>query len=150
MTTHTATEKPEVQADKRPLVPGLYVVIGAIIMLVLAGLSIWGAIWLAQTQAAAIEAIRDIFIIGLSLVSCVFGITLMVLLVMVIRLVNMIEFEIKPILEKTNETLGMVRGTSVFVSRNVVGPVTTASSYIAGLRRGLKALFGDPRKNLSD
>lgn len=150
MTTDISTESPVLQADKRPLVPGPYVVIGTIILLALIGLFIWAMIWLAQTQAPAIEAIRDIFIIGLSLVSCVFGIALMILLVMVIRLVNMIEFEIKPILEKTNETLGMVRGTSVFVSRNVVDPVTTVSSYMFGLRRGLKTLFGDPRKNLSD
>jgi hypothetical protein len=69
---------------------------------------------------------------------------------MVVRLINMLEFEIKPILEKTNETVGMVRGTTVFVSQNVVKPVTTASSYIAGVRRGLATLFGDPRKNLRE
>jgi hypothetical protein len=60
----------------------------------------------------------------------------------------MLEFEIKPILHKTNETLGTLRGTSIFVSRNVVGPVTTASSYLAGFRRGIATLFGNPRRNL--
>jgi hypothetical protein len=44
----------------------------------------------------------------------------------------------------------MVRGTSTFVSQNVVKPVTKASSYIVGVRRGFQALFGNPKKNLRD
>jgi hypothetical protein len=107
-------------------------------------------VWLAQNQADGIEAVRDIFIIALALESCLFGIVLIMMLVMIIRLVNMLEFEIKPILEKTNETVGMVRGTSAFVSQNVVKPVTKASSYVAGVRRGFQALFGNPEKNLHD
>jgi len=67
---------------------------------------------------------------------------------MVIRLVNMLEFEIKPILERTNETIGMVRGTTVFMGDNVVKPLTTASSYMAGVRKGIKTLFGNPKNNL--
>jgi hypothetical protein len=62
----------------------------------------------------------------------------------------MLEFEIKPILEKTNETVGMVRGTTSFVGENVVKPVTRATAYVSGLRAGIRALFGNPRKNLPD
>ena len=138
------------QTDKREFIPRLYVALGIIVILVLAVLFILGVIWLARTQAATIEALRDVMIIALALVSCIFGITLMLLFVMVVRLLNMLEFEIKPILEKTNETLGTVRGTTTFVSQNVVQPVTRASSYVAGFRRGMAVLFGDPRKNLPD
>jgi cytochrome c biogenesis protein CcdA len=150
MSIQTSTDLTQDQANRKPLIRNIYVVAGVVVLLVLAGLIIWGVIWLAQSQREAIEAVRDIFIIALTLISCAFGIVLMMLLIMVIRLVNMLEFEIKPILEKTNETVGMVRGTTGFVSRNVVKPVTTASSYFAGIRRGFKALFGDPRKNLAD
>lgn len=128
----------------------VYVVLGIVAALAVAGLIIWGIIWLAQNKAPEIEAIRDIFIILLALSTCLFGVVLLLLLIMVVRLVNMLEFEIKPILEKTNETVGMVRGTTVFVSQNVVKPVTTVSSYFAGIRRGLSTLLGDPRKNLSE
>ena len=128
----------------------VYYVLGGILALVLLALVIWGVIWLAQNRAAEIEAVRDIFIIFLALSSCVFGVVLVIMLIMIIRLVNMLEFEIKPILEKTNETVGMVRGTTVFVSENVVKPVTLATGYVAGIRRGLAVLFGDPRKNLGD
>ncbi|MCB8983894.1 MAG: hypothetical protein H6659_08725 [Ardenticatenaceae bacterium] len=136
------------EPPRSQLVPTRYVVIGITVALLLMAVFIAFVIWAARYHAATIEALRDIFIIALALESCIFGIALMILLVMVIRLVNMLEFEIKPILERTNETIGMVRGTTVFMSENVVKPMTTASSYAAGVRRGIRTLFGDPRKNL--
>jgi len=150
MSVQTAMESSNSEAGRRRLVPTLYVVLGVILLLAVAALFIWGVIRLAQTQAAAVETVRDIFIIALALMSCLFGVVLVLMLIMIIRLVNMIEFEIKPILQKTNETVGMVRGTTVFVSRNVVRPVAKATGFVAGVRRGAQALFGDPRKNLSD
>jgi hypothetical protein len=131
-----------------PLIPTRYVVIGVIVALVLMAAFTAFVVWAARYHATTIEALRDIFIIALALESCIFGIALMILLVMVIRLVNMLEFEIKPILERTNETIGMVRGTTVFMSENVVKPMTTASSYAAGIRRGMRTLFGNPKNNL--
>lgn len=150
MNRDTSIELSDTRQSPKRLVPTLYIVLGVILLLALAGLFIWGMVWLAQNQADNIEAIRDIFIIALALASCLFGVVLIMMLVMIIRLVNMLEFEIKPILEKTNETVGMVRGTSTFVSQNVVKPVTKASSYIVGVRRGFQALFGNPKKNLRD
>jgi hypothetical protein len=150
MNTQTVAETSTDLSPRKRLVSTFSIVLGIIILLALVGLFIWGALWLAQNQAPTVEAMRDIFIIALAMESCLFGIVLIILLVMVIRLVNMIEFEIKPILEKTNETVGMVRGTTVFVGDNVVKPVTTVNSYVAGIRRGLKALFGNPDKLLHD
>ena len=133
-------------------IPTRYVVFGIVGIVIVVGLIIALFVWLARSEdaGAIIEAIRDIFIIILALEVCLFGVVLIMMLLMMIRLVNMLEFEIKPILEKTNETVGMVRGTTAFVSQNVVKPVTAATSYIAGIRRGLSVLFGDPRKNLHD
>jgi hypothetical protein len=132
------------------LIPRSYIIIGVIVSVVLAVLFILGIVWLASTQGATMMALRDIMIIVLALESCVFGIVLMLLLLMMIRLVNMLEFEIKPILEKTNETLGTVRGTTTFVSDHVIEPVTKATSYVTGFRSGLRTLFGDPRRNIPD
>lgn len=140
--------QPTEQPRGRQLIPTLYVILGVVAVLVVAVLLIMLLAWLASNYAAEIETIRDLFLIALGLTSCLTGIVLILLLVTTIRLVNMLEFEIKPILNKTNETLGTLRGTTTFVSRNVVGPVTTASSYMAGLRRGLATLFGNPRRNL--
>lgn len=126
----------------------VYIVLAVIVVLALLGGTIWGIVWLASTQAATIEAVRDILIIALALESCLFGVVLLFMLLMIVRLVNMLEFEIKPILEKTNETVGTIRGTTTFVSKNVVKPVTEARVHVAGIRQAVKALFGNPRNNI--
>ena len=143
-------EQPIDQPARQEFIPKLYVALGIIAILVAAVLFIMVIVWLARSYPDTIEALRDMMVIALALVSCIFGITLLLLFVMVVRLLNMLEFEIKPILEKTNETLGTVRGTTTFVSQNVVEPVTKVSSYVAGVRKGISVLFGDPKKNLPD
>lgn len=137
-----------VPQQRKDFIPRVYIIIGIVVAVTLAVLFILGVAWLATTQGATIEAVRDIMIIALALESCIFGIVLLILLIMVIRLVNMLEFEVKPILEKTNETLGTVRGTTVFVSQKVVSPVARASGYVAGFRRGVQTLFGNPNRNM--
>jgi hypothetical protein len=151
MTEQVQAPPTSIQNSKRKnIVPTLYVVLGVIVALALVALTVWGVIALSNNFAVEVQVVRDLFIIALALESCVFGIVLILMLIMLIRLVNTVEFEIKPILQKTNETVGMVRGTTDFVSQNVVKPSITASSYIAGVRRGVKTLLGDSRRNLPD
>ena len=145
-----ATTEPNViqeASDRRaPLIPIGYVVAGVVVMLIVAVLFIALLVYLANNYADTILVVRDIFIIALGLMSCLSGVVLILLLIAVTRLINMLEFELKPILMKTNETLGPIRGTTVFMSQNVVRPMTTASSYVAGIRRGVNTLFGNPRR----
>ncbi len=150
MTIQNTTQLPIESSQKKPLVKPLYVGIGVILVLLLTGLFIWGMVALAQNYGSSIEAVRDIFIIVLALESCLFGVVLLILLVMVIRLVNMLEFEIKPILEKTNDTMGTLRGTTQFVSQNVVQPVSRIRIQVAGFTKAIKVLFGNPKNNLSE
>ena len=44
--------------------------------------------------------------------------------------------------------VGLIRGTTQFVADSVVEPTIKAKSYVAGVRQGVKALFG-PRKTIS-
>lgn len=145
-----AEESPVTIDNRKTAVPTIYVVIGVIFFLVIGILTILGVYWAATNYPLQLEAIRDVFIIALALESCLFGIVLMLMLIMLIRLVNTVEFEIKPVLEQTNETIGTVRGTTRFVSKNVVDPVVRAKGYAAGFKRGYQALLGDPKKNLPD
>lgn len=131
---------------REPLIPIGYVIAGVVVTLIVSVLFVLLLVYLANNYAATILVVRDIFIIALGIMSCLSGIVLILLLIAVIRLVNMLEFELKPILMKTNETLGTIRGTTVFMSENVVRPMTTASSYVAGIRRGVSTLFGNPRR----
>ncbi|MBP6015459.1 MAG: hypothetical protein KA586_01975 [Candidatus Promineofilum sp.] len=134
--------------QREPLVPIKYIIVGVVVTLIVATLFVALLVYLALNYASTIIVVRDIFIITLGIMSCLSGIVLILLLISIIRLINMLEFELKPILLKTNDTLGTIRGTTVFMSENVLGPVTKASSYMAGLRRGVATLFGDPRRNL--
>jgi hypothetical protein len=145
---YSVSATPESPAPNEPIIPTVYIVVGVVVTLVISVLFIGLLVYLAVNYAATILVIRDIFIIALGLMSCLSGIVLILLLISVIRLINMLEFELKPILLKTNDTLGTIRGTTMFMSENVVRPMTTASSYVAGFRRGLQTLFGDPRRNL--
>ena len=139
-----ATIEPDTRRE--PLIPIGYVIAGAVVTLIVGALSVVLLVYLANNYADTILVVRDIFIIALGIMSCFSGIVLILLLIAVIRLVNMLEFELKPILMKTNETLGTIRGTTVFMSENVVRPMTAASSYVAGIRRGVSTLFGNPRR----
>ncbi len=140
------TDTEETRSRRGPSTP-VMIIVALVLMLLLFGFVIL-AIWLAQTQATTIAAVRDILIIVLALESCLFGIVIMLLLVMMIRLVNMLEFEIKPILEKTNETVNTLRGTTTFLSQNLVQPTIRTRAHMAGVRRAFKTLFGDPRNNI--
>jgi hypothetical protein len=136
----------ENRSGRGPSTPMMILIVSVLILLLIGFVAF--AIWLAQTQATTIAAVRDILIIALALESCLFGVVIILLLVMVLRLVNMLEFEIKPILEKTNETVSTLRGTTNFVSQNVVQPTIRARAQVAGVRQAFKTLFGNPRDNI--
>ena len=130
---------------RQPVVKKWMIYAGITVILILTALSIWGIFWVATNHPTTIEAMRDIMIIALSLGTCLMGIAMIIITVMIIRLVNLLEFEIKPILQQTNETIATVKGTTAFVGQNVVKPMTKVSGYAAGVRRGLKVLFGDAK-----
>ena len=79
--------------------------------------------------------IRDIFIIFLSLEFLVLGITMMILIVQLSTLINLLQNEIKPIIESTNETANTLRGTAVFLSENLTEPVIKMNEYLSALRQ---------------
>ncbi len=90
----------------------------------------------------AVMLIRDIAIIVLALVSIIVGI-LMVLLILEIRnLVRTIQHDAKPILDSMNETASTVKGTTNFVSEQVVRPIASAVGTAAGARHAFAALLG--------
>jgi hypothetical protein len=77
--------------------------------------------------------------------SLLIGLTLVILIVQMARLINLLQNEIRPILDSTNETVSNLRGTTAFLSDNLVGPVIKLNEYLAGLSQALK-LVGLARK----
>ena len=106
-------------------------IVGVLTLAVVAGLII--AVYFMVQYPAATTVIRDIFIIFMALESLFIGVALIILMIQLARLTNLLQHEIKPILQNTNETVNTVRGTAVFISENLVDPVMKLNGYIAAI-----------------
>jgi len=82
----------------------------------------------------------------MALESLLIGAVLVILIVQVARLTNLLQNEIKPILDSTNETVSTLRGTTEFLSDNLVQPVIKLNEYIAAVQRLLELLGIGKRK----
>lgn len=109
---------------------------GILFALVLFSLAVYGLL-LPSTPT---ERIRDIFIIILALESLVIGAALVILLIQLAILINLLQNEVRPILQATQETVNNLRGTAEFLGENVVEPVIKLNSYLAGLQRVIQLL----------
>ena len=116
----------------------VYVGLAVLVILVLTGLTIYYLGF--KADAAQVTRIRDIFIIFMALQSLLTGLALVVLLVQVTRLINLLQNEIKPILDSTNETVSTLRGTTAFLSNNLVEPVIKLNEYLAGFAQLLQVM----------
>jgi hypothetical protein len=110
----------------------------ALLILFLAGFVL--AVLALMRDAAATAQIRDIFIIFMALESLVIGVGLLVLIIQVASLINLLQNEVKPILETTIETVNTLRGTTAFLSENLVEPVIKLNTYLAGLQRVIELI----------
>ena len=107
---------------------------------VFVGLLLWGIISLIQAEPSQTAKARDIFIILMAFESLIIGVALVVLILQIASLMNLLQNEIKPILDATNETVHTLRGTTNFLSENMVEPVIKLNTHLAGLQRMLELL----------
>src|SRR5216683_3840952 len=85
------------------------IIIGSVIgALVLVVALLAAAFWLVSHPEQA-ASVRDVFIIFMALEFIVIGAALVVLMFQLAVLTNMLQHEIKPILDSTNETINTVR-----------------------------------------
>lgn len=85
--------------------------------------------------------VRDLFIIYMGFQSLVIGLVLIILMIQLARLINLLQNEIKPILDSTNDTVNHLRGTTMFLSDHMVEPVIKLNEYLAGISEAL-GVFG--------
>jgi amino acid permease len=77
--------------------------------------------------------------------SLIIGAALVILVIQIATLINLLQNEVKPILKATTDTVNTLRGTTEFLSENLVEPVIKLNSYLAGLRKFFN-LFGMNKK----
>ncbi len=131
-TPETETELPPPSASPKKVMAIL--IFGGILIL---GAIIFSTYWML-TNAEKTPVIRDIFIIFMGFEFLLLGIALIILILQLARLINLIQNEIKPILDSTNETINTLKGTTAFLSDNLVEPVIKLNEYIAGFQRLLR------------
>lgn len=148
-TTHGAPELPGGSAsftaadasqrrmqDRRTSTIILAASLSAVVLLAALGLGVYALL----QPTAPTERIRDVFIIVMSLEGLVIGAALVVLLVQLASLINLLQNEVKPILQATSETVNTLRGTADFLGESVVEPVIRLNGYLASIRRVLELM----------
>ncbi len=138
--TYPALPEPATQpvAEKNRL--WLYILIGVVVV------GLFGAaIYFLLQPATPTDKIRDVFIIFMALESLLIGVVLVILVIQLATLINLLQHEIKPIINSTNETVNTLRGTITFLSNNVSEPIIKMNEYLAGLKR-LTDLFRPGKK----
>lgn len=118
---------------------GPLITIIVIAVLVLAGL-IFGVIALSGMDADGTGKIRDIFLIFMAVEFLIIGVALVVLIVQLAALINLLNNEVRPILKTTTETINTLKGTTQFLSDNMVEPVIKLNEYMAGLKKLLDVI----------
>ena len=130
----------------RPSAPGdrgrTAIFIGVAVVILLAiGLGAAVVVTLVQNPAQA-ETWRDVVIIFLGAESILLGLALILLMIQLARLTALLQDEVRPMLQSTNETLDTLRGTTRFLSDNLVSPVIRANGAAAAVRRVLDLVRG--------
>lgn len=122
-----------------------WIIVGivAVALLVVAG--IVAAVIFLSRDSEMTANIRDIFIIFMAFESLIIGAALIILILQMASLINLIQNEVRPILNATSETVNTLRGTTEFLSENLVEPVIKLNSSLAGMRR-LFEMFGLRKK----
>jgi hypothetical protein len=121
---------PEVKTKQRLIIIG-----GVILLLLLIAGIVLSIINLSGMPESQTGKIRDIFIIFMAVEFLIIGVALVVLIIQLAALINMLQNEVKPILNSTNETVSNLKGTAKFLSDNMVEPVIKLNEYLAGFKK---------------
>ena len=139
LTPEQLAEQREQDRKQKQMMAGII----AIVVLLVALLGV--AIYFLLQPTTPTDKIRDVFIIVVALETLVIGVALIVLVVQLASLINLLQNEVRPILQATTETVNTLRGTAEFLGENVVEPVIKLNGYLAGLYRMLE-LMGIKKK----
>lgn len=143
--TTGASAAPGAEASRWPFDRVVKFIAGGVVALIVL-IFVFGLLLALLTNVEAIapriQIIRDIFIIILALQGILIVLALVVLIMQVARLVNLIQSEVMPILQNTQETVNTARGTVEFVGSNLTEPIVRAGGFLAGTRVLLREVGG--------
>ncbi|NPA92267.1 MAG: hypothetical protein GXO56_01130 [Chloroflexi bacterium] len=126
-----------------------WLIIAGLAGLIALGLLVAATVYLLNPNTPTAR-IRDVFIILLALEGMLIGLALLVLVVQIAILINLLQHEVRPILDSTARTVNVLQGTAAFVSNHLVEPVIKLNETVAALSSVasvLKLTRGRKRKN---
>lgn len=126
------------------IVAGLLLV-GLIVLMVFLSIDAYRAAQFGTAPSpgsVVVGLLRDTAIVFVAFESLLIGILMIVLVLQVQSLIVLLRDEIRPMLEAANETMTTVRGTTKFVSHNVVSPFVRWSGYLSGVRHIVRDISG--------
>jgi hypothetical protein len=109
----------------------LMIIGGAVLFLVL----LIAAIVLMAMNEEATQVIRDIAIVFVAVETFLIGLAILLLIFQIQTLIQVLRDEVQPLLRSVNDTASTVRGTTAFVSQNVVSPFIKVAGFTAALQR---------------
>ncbi len=109
-----------------------FLIIGGAILVL--ALLITAIVLMAKFPATTV-VIRDIAIVFVAVTTFFIGIAMLVLIVQIQALIQVLQEEVRPLLASVNDTASTVRGTTEFVSENLVSPLIKAAGFTAAMRR---------------
>jgi predicted membrane protein len=108
------------------------IITGIVAVVLVAALIVVFAIFLLKPEnSQTTEQIRDLFIILMAFESLVIGIALVILIVQLSSLINLLQNEIRPIINSTSDTVNTLKGTATFISDNLSEPVIKLNQFMA-------------------
>lgn len=100
------------------------------------------AIVLMAKFPAATEVVRDIAIVFVAVTTFLIGLVMLLLIFQIQVLIQVLRDEIQPLLHTVNDTASTVRGTTEFMSHNVVSPIIKLAGFTSGVRQVLSDAVG--------
>ncbi len=131
----TGTLTPEERAAKRTQAMIIGGAVGFLVLLVV-------AIVLMAKFPAATEVVRDIAIVFVAVMTFLIGLAMLLLIFQIQVLIQVLRDEIQPLLHTVNDTASTVRGTTEFVSHNVVSPIIKLAGFTSAVGRVMSDVVG--------
>ncbi|MCU0520525.1 MAG: hypothetical protein MUF84_07535 [Anaerolineae bacterium] len=129
--TMTAEER----AAKRTQLIIVGIAVGFLVLLV-------AAIVLMAMSPVATTIVRDIAIVLVAVETFLIGLAMILLLFQIQVLIQVLRDEIQPLLHAVNDTASTVRGTTEFVSHNMVTPIIKLAGFSSAVGQVLSNVLG--------
>ncbi|MBX6342886.1 MAG: hypothetical protein IRY97_10540 [Thermomicrobiaceae bacterium] len=122
----------------------LYLIVGGLVVLFVVLTVV--LYMLGGADQSALERLRDISVIFLTLSGVLVVLLLGALVGVAVWLGLLLKDRVIPLLEELTATAARIRGTTEFVSEEVVSPIISVYSTVAGIRAMVKTVTGRDRK----